>query len=170
MGGKTAMQFATTFPDMVRKLFVADIGPKSYPQHHQDIFKALLLVDFDKVSSRGDVEKVLLDYVPEMGVRQFLMKNLYWIEKGVLAFRANVRVLNDLIEEVGRPLPEGQIFEGPTLFLGGENSGYIEPMDDLLIHKHFPKANIDWVSNAGHWLHSENPAEYFQKVAQFLSE
>jgi esterase len=35
MGGKTAMLFATSYPNMVEKLIVADIGPKFYPQHHQ---------------------------------------------------------------------------------------------------------------------------------------
>jgi pimeloyl-ACP methyl ester carboxylesterase len=170
MGGKTAMQFATTYPEMVKKLFVADIGPKAYPRHHQDIFKALLSVDFTQVSSRGEVDEILSGYVPEMGVRQFLMKNLYWKEKGELAFRANVEVLNAKIEEVGKPLSDGLIYKGPTLFLGGEKSGYIEPLDELLIRKHFPKARIDWVSNAGHWLHSENPEEYFRKVVDFLNE
>jgi pimeloyl-ACP methyl ester carboxylesterase len=170
MGGKTAMQFATSYPTMVHKLFVADIGPKAYPQHHQDIFKALTSVDFAEVTSRGDVERILLDYVPEVGVRQFLMKNLYWKDKGVLAFRANVRVLNDRIEEVGKPLEDGLMYEGSTLFLGGENSGYIEPIDELLIRRHFPNAQIDWVSDAGHWLHSENPVEYYEKVTKFLLE
>ena len=43
MGGKAAMLFAVQFPGLVRKLVVADIGPKFYPQHHQDILKALSL-------------------------------------------------------------------------------------------------------------------------------
>ena len=30
MGGKTAMQFALTYPDMVEKLVVVDIGPQQY--------------------------------------------------------------------------------------------------------------------------------------------
>ncbi|TEB41117.1 alpha/beta fold hydrolase, partial [Flavobacterium circumlabens] len=37
MGGKVAMLFATTHPEIVDKLIVADIGPKFYKQHHQDI-------------------------------------------------------------------------------------------------------------------------------------
>ena len=37
MGGKTAMQFATKYPEMVSKLIVADISPKEYPPHHQYI-------------------------------------------------------------------------------------------------------------------------------------
>jgi pimeloyl-ACP methyl ester carboxylesterase len=41
MGGKTAMQFACNFPDLVEKLLVADIAPKYYPPHHESIVKAL---------------------------------------------------------------------------------------------------------------------------------
>lgn len=170
MGGKTAMQFAVSFPNMVDRLIVADIGPKKYPKHHQDIFKALLSVDFTQVESRDDVEEILSEYIHSKGVKLFLMKNLYWKEKGELEFRANVKVLNEQIEEVGKPLAQGLKYEGPTFFLGGEESGYIEPMDELLIHQHFPDARMDWVSNAGHWLHAENPSEYFQKVVIFLNE
>ena len=43
MGGKVAMQFAVTFPEMVTKLIVTDIGPKAYPPHHQDILKRYFL-------------------------------------------------------------------------------------------------------------------------------
>ena len=48
MGGKTAMLFATTYPEMIDKLIVADIGPKFYPQHHQKILAGLNAVDFVK--------------------------------------------------------------------------------------------------------------------------
>ena len=37
MGGKTVMQFAVNYPERVRKLIVADISPRYYPPHHQDI-------------------------------------------------------------------------------------------------------------------------------------
>ncbi|MFT5079357.1 MAG: esterase, partial [Patiriisocius sp.] len=45
MGGKTAMAFAVAFPEMLHKLVIADIGPKAYPSHHQDILKALGSLD-----------------------------------------------------------------------------------------------------------------------------
>jgi esterase len=169
MGGKTAMQFATQYPDMVSKLIVADIAPKAYPQHHQDIFKALRSLDLDTISSRGEAEEVLATYIKEAGVRLFLLKNLYWKEKGVLGLRANLEVLDREIEEVGKPLPEDVIYTGDTLFLAGGNSGYIEAMDEILIKKHFPMATIQTVSNAGHWLHAENPSEFYKLVTEFLS-
>ena len=41
MGGKTAMQFALSYPDLVKKLVVVDIAPKAYSEEHRAIFEAL---------------------------------------------------------------------------------------------------------------------------------
>lgn len=168
MGGKVAMQFAVTYPEMVSKLIVADIGPKAYPPHHQDILKALSQLDFSTIKSRGEAEDILSEYIKDEGTRLFLLKNLYRKSKNELALRINLPVLLEKIEEVGVALSEGAFFTGPTLFLRGEKSGYIEPMDELLIKKHFPKATIETVSNAGHWLHAENPDEFYNNVMNFL--
>ncbi|SRX75542.1 alpha/beta fold hydrolase [Aequorivita antarctica] len=168
MGGKVAMQFAVTYPEMVSKLVVADIGPKAYPPHHQDILKALSKLDFSNIKSRGEAEDILSDYIRDEGTRLFLLKNLYRKSKNELALRINLPVLSKKIKEVGVALSEDAVFKGDTLFLGGENSGYIEPMDELLIKKHFPKARIETISNAGHWLHAENPDEFYDNVMNFL--
>ena len=168
MGGKVAMHFAVTYPEMVSKLIVADIGPKSYPPHHQDILKALSMLDFSKIKSRGEAEDILSEYIKDEGTRLFLLKNLYRKNKDEFGLRVNLPILSEKIEEVGVALPENAIFKGDTLFLGGEKSGYIEPMDELLIKKHFPKATIGRISNAGHWLHAENPDEFYNNVKNFL--
>ena len=42
MGGKLAMHFATTNPEQVEKLVVADIAPKAYPPHHDHILEGLM--------------------------------------------------------------------------------------------------------------------------------
>lgn len=168
MGGKVAMQFAVTYPEMVSKLIVADIGPKAYPPHHQDILKALSQLDFSKIKSRGEAEDILSEYIKDEGTKLFLLKNLYRKNKNELALRINLPVLSEKIEEVGAALPENAVFKGDTLFLGGEKSSYIEPMDELLIKNHFPKARIVKISKAGHWLHSENPYEFYDNVMDFL--
>ena len=56
MGGKTAMQFACDHPEMTEKLIVADISPKYYPPHHQDIINGLQVLDFEKIRSRGEAD------------------------------------------------------------------------------------------------------------------
>lgn len=168
MGGKTAMNFATSYPEMVSKLMVADIGPKLYPQHHQDILKALNGLVFSEISSRGGADTFLSHYIKEAGVRQFLLKNLYWVEKGQLGLRMNLKVLTEHISEVGKPLKETALYDKDTLFVRGGNSGYVEDHDELGILNHFPKARIVTLPNVGHWLHAENPTKFLEIIANFL--
>ena len=45
MGGKVAMQFATTYPELIEKLIVVDIAPKIYPPHHNSVIQAIRALD-----------------------------------------------------------------------------------------------------------------------------
>lgn len=168
MGGKTAMLFAVEYPELVNKLVVADIAPKFYPPHHQYILDALSAVDFSKVKSRSEIDEVLKRHISEFGIRQFLMKNVFRKEKNQFAYRFNLEVLKEQIHEIGVPLPPRTIFEKPVLFLKGENSGYITNEDEALIRAHFPNSQIETIENASHWLHAENPIDFYNNVVSFL--
>ena len=169
MGGKVAMLLATQFPNLVEKLIVADIGPKFYPQHHQTILEGLNAVDFSLKPSRSEVEETISKYIPDFGTRQFLMKNLYWIESGQLAFRFNLPVFNAKIETIGEALPTENHFDKPTLFIRGGNSKYILDTDFPEIKIHFPSFELATIPNVGHWLHAENPKLFFEETARFLT-
>jgi len=168
MGGKTVMLFAVTFPEMVNKIVVVDIAPRYYSTHHQFILEALNAVDFTLQKTRREVEKVVSNYIDEIGIRQFLLKNVYWKNKGELAYRFNLESLTKNVEEVGVALPSFTVFEKEVLFLKGENSGYISEDDEALINAHFPKAKIKTIKKAGHWLHAENPNDFYEYVIEFL--
>ena len=168
MGGKIAMLFAVTYPEKVNKLIVADIGPKYYKPHHQDILAGLNAVDFSIKPDRTQVDEILKPYIPDFGTRQFLMKSLYWQEPGQLAFRFNLEVFNSKIEEIGKALPSNAVFNNPTLFIRGGNSNYIKDEDFESIKHHFPKALFDTIPNVGHWLHAENPISFYEKTSAFL--
>ncbi|HMI08675.1 MAG TPA: alpha/beta fold hydrolase [Flavobacterium sp.] len=168
MGGKVGMFFAMTHPEKLEKLIIADIAPRYYSPHHQDIMAALNAVDFSKKPSRSDVDDIMLQYVPDFGTRQFLMKNLYWVEPGQLGFRFNLDVFKRKLDNIGEALPPDSVYEKPTLFLRGENSGYIADEDLQDIARHFPNSKVETISNAGHWLHAENPKEFFEKTIAFL--
>jgi len=170
MGGKTAMLFAVKNPDLVAKLLVADIAPKYYPQHHQFILEALHTVDFNDIKTRNEIDVIFKKIIPEVGIRQFLLKNVYRESNGRYAFRFNLESLTENIEEIGEELPSLMVFEGETLFLKGENSSYITFEDEFLIHAHFPNSRIKTVSKAGHWLHAENPIEFYNYVVEFLKK
>jgi esterase len=168
MGGKTAMLFATKYPDLVNKLIIADIGPKFYPQHHQTILEGLNAVNFSEKPSRSKVETILEGYITDFGTRQFLMKSLFWQEPGQLAFRFNLASFNQKLDEIGVALTEGLVFNKPTLFIRGGNSNYILDNDFENIKKHFPVAVFETIPDAGHWLHAENPQLFYDLTVSFL--
>ena len=169
MGGKTVMLFATEYPELVDKLVVADISPKMYPPHHHDILDALNSVDFSIQNSRKLIDEKLAILIPEIGTRQFLLKSVYRKTKDELAFRFNLTSLTENNNEVGEALPSFTVFEGETLFLKGENSGYISVDEEPIINAHFPNSIIKKVANAGHWLHAENPKDFYVALITFLN-
>jgi pimeloyl-ACP methyl ester carboxylesterase len=153
---------------MVSKLMIADISPRYYPVHHELILKGLSSLDFKKMESRGDADEQLAQYISDFGIRQFLLKNLYWNDAKELALRINLKVLKENIEEIGEALPIHAQFLGDTLFLRGDRSEYIGLQDESIIKSHFPNSKIVTIKNAGHWLHAENPKDFFKEVISFL--
>lgn len=169
MGGKTAMQFACSFPEKVDKLLIADIAPKYYPPHHQQIIDGLNAIKVDALTSRTEADEQLKRYISDFGTRQFLLKNLNRTEDKKLAFRFNLEVLSERMEEIGENISSSESFDGPTLFLKGDRSEYVTDQDIPEIKKHFPKANLETIEHAGHWLHAENPDQFFEKSMAFFT-
>lgn len=167
MGGKTVMKFAQNFPDFVSKLVVADIAPKSYPVHHHKIIEGLKTLDFSLLKSRGEVDKHLAMYIPEVGVRQFLMKSIYWAEKGRMALRFNIDAIEKNIEVIGNEITDSS-FAKPTLFIRGDKSNYVLDDDLDLINEYFPLGKLVTIQNAGHWLHAEQPRNFVDETLNFL--
>ena len=100
MGGKAALLFAEKYPKYLEKLIVADIGIKAYPMHHDEILKGLNSVKLHEISSRNQAQQSIQSHIENLGIQQFLLKNLYWIEKGKLAWRMNLKQIEINIEEI----------------------------------------------------------------------
>ncbi len=167
LGGKTAMFFATQYSALINKLIVVDIAPKQYPVHHGTIIEGLKSIDLNTLKSRGDADKALAPYVPILGIRQFLLKNLTRTPEG-FGWKVNLGVISNEIAEVGKPLPSSSIFSKPTLFIRGGMSNYILEDDMELIHTHFPAAQLATVKGASHWVHAEKPQEFLDEVNKFI--
>lgn len=169
MGGKVAMQMACQYPEKIKKLVIADIGPKYYAPHHQQILAALNAVDFSKKPDRATVQNIVSNYISDQGVQQFLLKNLYRKTPDELSFRFNLPLLTQKVEEVGKALHKDYKFEKPTLFLYGKNSNYISQDDLVDILKQFPKAIFKGIDQAGHWLHAEQPEAFVEATILYFN-
>ena len=167
MGGKTAMTFASYYPEKVNKLIVVDIAPKHYPPHHESIFRAFRSLKLDLIKSRQQADEEMAYRVSNPGVRQFLLKNLTR-EGDQFIWKLNLDVIEQNAHKIGEALHEEDWFNGHVLFLAGDNSDYILPEDEEGIRSHFPNAVIKTVPGAGHWVHAEQPRTLSRLVIDFL--
>ncbi|GAA4508380.1 alpha/beta fold hydrolase [Hymenobacter ginsengisoli] len=170
MGGKVAMTLALGYPERLAQLIVADIAPRfSNMEHQDDIIAGLQAVDLSAIQTRQQAEAALARTIPQPGVRQFLLKNLYRREDNSFAWRINLPALVENLAAVGEEITAAQPFIKPTLFLRGGKSDYITPEDKLTgIPVLFPNSQVVTVPDAGHWLHAEKPEEVFGLVKNFV--
>ncbi len=168
MGGKTAMQFALDYPDMVNKLIVVDIAPKAYTGGHQTIFDALLALDLDKLDNRKEADAFLAERISEFGVRQFLLKNLSREKEGGYRWKMNLPAIYHNYSKILAAIESDEIFDEPTLFIRGGQSEYVQDGDMATIKKRFPQSLLTTVENAGHWVHAEQPKELLSLIQDFI--
>ncbi len=165
MGGKTAMFFATLFPEKVEKLVVADIAPHHYPVHHSEIIDALKHVQAQQPHSRVEAQDSLGEKIRHEGIRFFLLKSLHRTESGIYTWRFNLQQIDADIEKIGAGLPAIATYDGETIFVRGDKSDYINSESFDSIHTHFPNAIVETIEDAGHWLHAEKP-EQFSRIIE----
>jgi esterase len=168
MGGKVAMHAARLYPELLRKIVVVDIAPRSYEPHHQSVISGLQAVPLDTVGSRTEAASYMAPFIQEEDVRQFLLKNLYRNQEGRFSWRINLPVLARAVSEIGGELPPGPPIDVPALFVKGGKSRYINDADMSAIPLRFPRSEFAVVEDAGHWVQAEKPAEFARLVLSFL--
>lgn len=168
MGGKAAMKFALAHPELISKLIIVDIGPKAYALRHDRIMEGLKAIPVNSIQSRNEADVILSEYVPQPGVRQFLLKNLQRKPEGGFSWKLNLSALDNNQDNVGEGFDSSLgKFDKPALFVHGLKSEYIVEDDKDFIKSIFPKAQFVAL-DAGHWIHAEKPAEFVQEVTRFL--
>lgn len=170
MGGKAAMALALSEPDLLAGLIVADIAPVKYTHTHAPYIEAMRRVYLARAGRRSDADPMLAEAVPEPALRAFLLQNLL-IEEGRARWRINLDALEagmDTLTGFPHDLPR-DTWDGPALFLRGSESDYAAPSTEPAIRAMFPKAGIETVQGAGHWLHAEQPDAFLAAVEGWLA-
>lgn len=169
MGGKVAMLLALRHPELVDHLVVEDISPVSMSSMSEfnDLLGTLRDMDLNAITDRTDADAAIADAITNHAVRQFLLQNLRRTETG-WHWLANLDLLHNSLTQIGAfPTPE-TTFDGPTLWMGGENSPYIQPEHDAAMTALFPRTINLTVKNAGHWIHSEQPKAFVEALKVFF--
>jgi pimeloyl-ACP methyl ester carboxylesterase len=171
MGGKVAMRFALENPQLISRLIVVDISLKAYGprKQHKAIIKAMKSVDLSKVTSRQEVEEQISELIPDLRVRQFIMKNLHRKEKDEFEWKIYIPGIDANLDQLFDGIDTISKFEKPSLFIKGGNSDYILLEDYDQIRYNFPNAEIITIADASHWVHVESPERFYQLTMGFAS-
>ena len=163
MGGKVAMRLALTAPARVTRLVVADIAPVPNPPNFSAFTAAMLRLKPEM--SRSAADAALAPAVPDPAIRAFLLHNFRpgqgW-RIGLTEIAAAMPQIEGW-EEIAASYP------GPTLFVTGALSSYVQPDHRPAILRLFPAARFVAIKEAGHWLHAEQPDAFNATVSSFLS-
>lgn len=180
VGGKIAMTCATLYSNYVETLHILDIAPKTYSTNHQTILEAMNCLDLS-LSSRSTLDKVLAQKEIVLPIRQLILKNLRRNkEKAGFTWKINLKSISDNLQNISgwtddinphRKLSSDLApYLGPSQFLIGEKSNYVQKSDEEKISRLFPYSKIIMVKDAGHWLHAEKPIIVENLVLDFIND
>lgn len=131
MGGKTAMLLALQRPDVVERLVVVDISPVgttpgSYFENYIAAMKAIDIPEkMPHSQARKLADKQLSSIVQDPGIRHFLLTNLVEVG-GRFSWRVNLDALAQHLDKIMTFPQQLESYRGPTLFLLGGNSRYVQ--------------------------------------------
>ena len=166
MGGRTAMLIACRHPERVERLVVVDVSPKDYDWlGHRAEFAAMHELDLASLQTRAEAELRLEARVPDYGMRKFLTTNLARSEDGRWHWAINLPGLTAALPSFEKsPLTSADHYGGPTLFIVGGKSRYVEAADHAAIKQHFPAVRIEVIADSGHNPHMDRREEFVKLV------
>ena len=167
MGGKVAMQFSLMYPDEIQNLIIVDIAPKEYKNEYYAIFEGLQKVLLES-DSRKKEQNILMHYIKDITIVNFLLKGFSLSDSCKPKFRFNIHALEKNINNLLGTLKKHNNFNGMTYFLSGSESNYIQPSDHKDISKLFPRNKIIIINNAGHWIHFEAKESFLLTIKTIL--
>lgn len=172
MGGKVAMNFALSYPEMIDKLVVIDISPAKYPERnaHFNIINAMMSINFEAIHNRDEVSKILETSISSEKIRLFIMKNLYRKTRHTFDWRLNLSAIYNNIDNIFDGIELDSVNYQPALFIRGSLSDYIKDSDEKIIKKFFPNAKIETIAGVGHWVHAEAPKELCNLFSSFFEK
>lgn len=168
MGGKIAMATALYYPELVRKLVVADIAPVAYQSRHDTVFAALESMPLSEIKDRRQALAHMKSWEIDDGTAQFLLKSLSRTEQG-FSWKMNLDGLkNSYVNIIDWPTFSSS-YQGPCLFIRGGDSDYVTAEHRQAIMTQFPAVKAKTIEGAGHWLHAQKPTIFNRIVNDFIT-
>ncbi|KAF1742922.1 hypothetical protein MXB_5016 [Myxobolus squamalis] len=170
MGGKTAMAFSQLYPDLIKSLTIVDIAPIKVRQADliYNYIHTMFSIDLTGDKSKKDIRNNLVEKLKDENLCDFIMMNLKTDSDGKLRWSFTPDAFLKSFQEIATFPSFSPNFHGPTLFIVGELSEYVNKDDYPSIKKLYSTAKIHQVLKVGHLIHFEAPDQFLQILSQYI--
>lgn len=168
MGAKVALQMLNEKSSLIDKVMILDIAPKAYPRGHEQIFKAMFSLDLESLSSRNQADEQIKKWIPDVIVRQFILKNLNRYKDGKFGWKINLDAIYKNYDEINKEVLFNNKVSNEVLFVKGSESKYILDEDENKIKESLSNVKFIEVEGAGHWIHADKPDELIKIITHFF--
>ncbi|MEX0326302.1 MAG: alpha/beta fold hydrolase [Puniceicoccaceae bacterium] len=171
MGGKVAMYLACRYKERFSSLTVVDIACRAYPPRWEKEFAVMQAMPVQSFTRRLEAEEWLEKDIRDWAFRKFLVSNLDRNPAGGFRWIVNLDILQAALPNLFQQVPaEGQSWEGPVLFLRGEQSRFFLDEDLAMGRRFFPAATLQTIADAGHNVHFDQPAAFVEAVLEHVGK
>lgn len=170
MGGKTAMEVALSHPERISRLVSIDMTPFALSGGHQALFEAMKALDLTAIERRKGADEALKGYIADFGIRQFLLKNLERSPEGGFQWKMNLPAIEASYPAIMAGVNHDRTYDGPTLFVKGGQSDYLQAEALSAYQEIFPQATLEVITGVGHWVHAEAPDAFKEVLERFLQQ
>tara|TARA_B100000886_G_scaffold331281_1_gene282634 strand:+ start:86 stop:907 length:822 start_codon:yes stop_codon:yes gene_type:complete len=170
MGGKLAMLIALLEPQYVKKVIIVDISPIDYDYDGNQIINSLLNINLSLIKNRNEADKALSKYIEQNFLRSFLLQNLKLLD-GKYIWSINLITIKKSLNNLRKfpTIKNIKKFDKEVLCIYGGKSEYVKESHFQIFKKFFSNIFFHEIKNSDHFLHIEEPEEFYEVSNKFLN-
>lgn len=181
MGGKVAMECVLERPELASAMVCIENAPVKQPINTKfigyiDMLQSICANGSIKTFNQAKEELNRIEANPlVVGFLSTVLKKTSSQEPGQpgLQSKLPLDILRDALRNGSisdwkdkHPLPH---YRGPSLFIKGSKSDYLQASDLAALKQWFPTATLKAISGAGHFVNAERPRDCAHVITKFLS-
>lgn len=172
LGGKVAMHMAFDQPARLAALVIIDIGMRHISPFKDQLalLNTIIAIDPSGFVSRNELEYVIAQRIKIRRLQKFLLKNLRRTAKKQFEWKVNAGYIKQNLDKVLVDVEPKNPFNQPVLLIKGGESPYLPDEEIILMSQTFSDLNLEIIESASHWVHADQPCEFYQCLKNFLED
>ena len=173
MGGRNSMAFAARYPEKVRKLILADVGPALDPRGVKRISQEIINVpeEFDSFEAVVEYMGKQNKFASEGVLRRRLQYATKELTNGKVGWRYDLLIREQRRQGTTPPLddmwPVVRNITCPTIIARGMDSDVLSPEIAARALEAIPNSQLVEIPRAGHMVFEDNPDGFLAAVRRF---